>query len=85
MQKDNNRFETVKKLVHDDPVAMELVNRFHKGFIAAEKLKKRRNILIVILFIASAITLIVTITELFGQPLLIKIRSLHSNDANLSG
>ena len=68
MQKDNlveNRFKAVKKLVHDDPVAMDFVNQFHKEFRAAKKVKKIQDIIFGAVIIASAITLILVITDLF--------------------
>lgn len=44
MRKDNiieERFETVKKLVHDDPTAINIVERFHKEFSETEKFRRK--------------------------------------------
>ena len=42
MRKDNiieEKFEAVKRLVHDDPIAMDIVERFHKEFSETEKFR----------------------------------------------
>ena len=42
MRKENiieERFKTVKKLVHDDPTALDIVERFHKEFSKTEKFR----------------------------------------------
>lgn len=40
------RFETMKKLVHDDPVAMDIVERFQSAYSATVKRQKRLDIIV---------------------------------------
>ena len=35
------RFEAVKRLVHDDPAAMDIVEQFYKGFSETEKFREK--------------------------------------------
>ena len=52
------RFETVKKLVHDDPVAMDIVERFQSAYSATVKRQKRLDIIVDISLTMCLITVI---------------------------
>ena len=58
------RFETVKRLVHDDPAAMDIVEGFRKEFRATEKLKKLLYAISGASIIAASIAIVLAILSI---------------------